>query len=407
MSDRADAQPSCPSPTTTTATATAATSAPATATATRAMASTAGARVSRVPQTFRTGRARRPLRASLVSLAVVAVAASLLAGCSGEQDPSGPTGPPPLSDPPEESQKPAPPGAERLSPYVDTLLSPSYDLLGNTQKTGVKNYTLAFVSPAGDKCVPRWGGRQSLKSNPVAAQVEDLREEKDGDVAVSFGGQSGRELARVCGSVDRLTAAYIKVVDAFGLTRLDFDLEGPALTDKKAVQLRNQAIVRLQRQKPNLKVSYTLPVMPSGLSPDARAVLENAEKNGARVERVNIMAMDYGTSFAGDMGEYAVKAATAAHKQIMPALGIRDEAEAWDSLAVTPMLGVNDVKGEVFRPQDAAELRKFAEKTEMGGLSMWSATRDRPCPGGPKTKAQATCSGLKEKAGAFTEAFVG
>jgi chitinase len=271
----------------------------------------------------------------------------------------------------------------------------------------VKDYTLAFVSPAGGKCVPRWGGRQSLKANPVAAQVADLRDEEGGEVAVSFGGQSGSELARVCGSVDRLAAAYIKVIDAFGLTRLDFDLEGPALTDKKAAQLRNQAIVRLQRQKPNLKVSYTLPVMPSGLSPDARAVLENAKKNGARVDRVNIMAMDYGTSFAGDMGGYAVKAATAAHEQIMPALGIRDEAEAWDSLAVTPMLGVNDVKGEVFRPQDAAELRKFAEKREMGGLSMWSATRDRPCPGGPKTKAQATCSGLKEKAGAFTEAFVG
>ncbi|NLU71840.1 chitinase [Streptomyces sp. HNM0575] len=351
-------------------------------------------------------RTSRTVRPALTSLAAAAVAASLLTGCSGEPDSSDPTAPPPLSTPPEQTQKPAPPGAEGFSPYVDTSLRPSYDLLDSAGKTGIKDFTLAFIAPNGGKCSPAWGGRQALKSDPVAGQVADLRDQ-GGDVRVSFGGQSGNELARVCGSVDRLAQAYTKVVDAYGLTRLDFDLEGPALKDRKASRLRNQAIVRLQRQKPNLKISYTLPVMPSGLGADARGVLVNAQKSGARIESVNIMAMDYGTSFTGDMGRYAVSAATAAHKQIMPALGIRDEEEAWDSLSVTPMIGVNDVKGEVFRPQDAAELRKFAKQKEMGGLSMWSATRDQPCPGGPKSKAQAACSGLKEKSDAFTKAFTG
>ena len=165
--------------------------------------------------------------------------------------------------------------------------------------------------------------------------------------------------------------------------------------------------MRLQRQRPNLDVSFTLPVMPSGLNRDARAVLENAQKNGARVNRVNIMAMDYGTYYDGDMGKYAVQAATAAHKQIQPALGIKDAEEAWDTLSVTPMIGVNDVKGEIFRPDDAAELRKFAEKKELGGLSMWSATRDKPCPGGPNSKAQAVCSGIGKRADEFAKAFKG
>ncbi|SCK55796.1 chitinase [Streptomyces sp. WMMB 322] len=335
------------------------------------------------------------------ALIAAAVAASLLAGCSsGETTDPGPTGPPPAT--PSQTEDPLPDAGD-FAPYVDTSLKPSYDLLERAGKTGVKEYNLAFVSPGGG-CVPKWGGRQRLEDNPVAAQVKQLRDE-GGDVRVSFGGQSGNELARVCGSVDELTSAYTEVIDAYGLTKLDFDLEGPALTDKKANELRSRAIVRLQRQRPNLNVSFTLPVMPSGLNRDARAVLENAQKNGARVNRVNIMAMDYGTYYDGDMGEYAVKAATAAHKQIRPALGIRDEEEAWDALSITPMIGVNDVKGEVFRPEDAAELRKFADRKKLGGLSMWSATRDKPCPGGPNSKAQATCSGIGKKADAFMRAL--
>lgn len=339
---------------------------------------------------------------AVTALAAAAVAASLLAACSsGETDP-GPTGPPPAT--PSQTEDPLPETGD-FAPYVDTSLKPSYDLLERAERTGVKEYNLAFVSPGGG-CVPKWGGRQQLEDNPVAAQANELRDE-GGDVRVSFGGQSGNELARVCGSVDKLTSAYTKVIDTYGLTKLDFDLEGPALTDKKANELRSQAIVRLQRQRPNLNVSFTLPVMPSGLNRDARAVLENAQKNGARVNRVNIMAMDYGTSYDGDMGEYAVQAATAAHKQIQAALGVKDAEEAWDTLSVTPMIGVNDVEGEVFRPEDATELRKFADKKELGGLSMWSATRDKPCPGGPKSKAQATCSGIGKTADEFAKAFKG
>ncbi|OEV11852.1 chitinase [Streptomyces nanshensis] len=355
------------------------------------------------PEAQASPRSRRA-RPAVTALAAVAVTASLLAGCSIVDDaPDQPTGPPPNT--PSQTEDPLPKDGN-FAPYVDTSLQPSYDLVDGARKAGVSEYNLAFVSPAGKQCVPEWGGRQKLTGNPVASQAEELRD-AGGDIRVSFGGQSGNELARVCGSVDRLAAAYTKVVDAFGVTKLDFDLEGPALTDKRANQLRSQAIVRLQRQRPNLNVSFTLPVMPSGLGADARAVLQNARKNGARVNRVNIMAMDYGTSFRGDMGKYAVQAATAAHRQIMPALGIRDEEEAWDSLSVTPMIGVNDVKGEVFRPDDAAELRKFAEEKEMGGLSMWSAGRDTPCPGGANAKAQATCSGLTEKAGTFAKAFTG
>ncbi|SCK31663.1 chitinase [Streptomyces sp. WMMB 714] len=352
-------------------------------------------------------RRSRSLRRARAVVTAGAVAASLLVGCSGGEDekPGRSKPPSPSRDgdgsAKEPRKKPVP-----FAPYVDTSLKPSYDLLEGARRTGVKEYNLAFVSPGRGKCVPMWGGRQELRENPVARQAAELRK-AGGDVRVSFGGQSGNELARACKSVDDLVAAYSEVVDAYDLTKVDFDIEGPALTDTRANELRARAVARLQKRLPKLDVSFTLPVMPGGLNRDALAVLKSTEEHGTRVSSVNIMAMDYGTYYDGDMGEYAVKAATATQKQVAKVLGIRGREEAWRAVSVTPMIGVNDVKVEVFRPEDATELRKFAEKKGLGGLSMWSATRDRPCPGGPNTKAQATCSSTGDTAHEFAEAFRG
>ena len=359
------------------------------------------------------GRSRklRPIGAAAMT---ATVAVSLLAGCSsGGQDeepgrtpaPSSTESQPRSSAPPTKASEPPAPEPQAFAPYVDTSLKPSYDLLRGAQETGVKEYNLAFVSPGGG-CTPKWGGRQELGDNPVARQADALRA-KGGDVRVSFGGQSGHELARVCGSVDQLVRAYAKVIDAYDLTKVDFDIEGPALTDTKANTLRAQAIARLQKQHPDLDVSFTLPVLPSGLNRHAVAVLKNAKSGGARVSAVNIMAMDFGSYYDGDMGEYAIAAATATQKQIKPALGIRRDAEAWKTVAVTPMIGVNDVEVEVFRPADAVELKKFADKKGIGRLSMWSAARDRPCPGGANSKAMATCSSTDRKTNEFMRAFAG
>ncbi|MGH3325769.1 MAG: hypothetical protein ACRDOV_15280 [Streptomyces sp.] len=76
-------------------------------------------------------------------------------------------------------------------------------------------------------------------------------------------------------------------------------------------------------------------------------------------------------------------------------------------VSVTPMIGVNDVIVEVFRPDDAAEVKKFADEQGMGWLSMWSATRDKACPGGPKDQADPTCSSIEQGADDFAKAFTG
>jgi len=277
-------------------------------------------------------------------------------------------------------------------------------MVGTAKKTGVREFTLGFVSPGGG-CTPKWGGRTGLGADKVARQTQALRAE-GGDIRVSFGGQSGSELALACSSVDKLTAAYSQVVDRFKLTKVDFDIEGKALENAAASTRRAQAITALQKQNPGLDVSFTLPVMPTGLTRDGAELVADARKNGVEVSAVNIMAMDYGSSFDGDMGRYAIDAATATQKQLKRSLGLGDAA-AWKTVGVTPMIGVNDVKNEIFTVDDATELVRFARTKGLGKLSMWSATRDKQCAGGTQATASAICSSVEQGALAFHKALGG
>lgn len=289
-----------------------------------------------------------------------------------------------------------------FAPYVDTSLYPAFDLLASVSATGVKDYNLAFVTDGGG-CTPKWGGVSDLASDGVASQIGALRA-KGGDVRVSFGGASGSELATTCASADALATAYGKVVDAYRLTKVDFDVEGGALPNTAANTRRAQAIAKLQQAHPDLDVSYTLPVMPEGLTQDGVNLLVNARANGVKINTVNIMAMDYGPAYSGDMGTYAEQAATATQAQVKSVLGLSDGA-AWKTVAVTPMIGVNDVTSEIFKVDDAAQLVAFAKAKGLGWLSMWSATRDKQCAGGAKGYADATCSSIVQTDSAFSKAF--
>ncbi|MER5889374.1 chitinase [Streptomyces sp. NPDC001941] len=295
-----------------------------------------------------------------------------------------------------------------FSPYLDVSLGVDGELPSLVREYGLSEVTLAFVL-AGDGCRPRWGGGTSLGGNPYVARIGAVRA-AGADVRVSFGGADGRELATVCADVPRLTAAYRSVVDALRLTRLDFDVEGSQLADTDAHASRARAVAALQQEaeaagRP-LDVTFTLPVMPSGLSDDSLALLRDAYGQGVRISAVNIMAMDYGSEFTGDMGGYARRAATATAAQLAGILDVPAE-EAWSRVGITVMTGVNDVAGEVFTVEDAAELLAFAREKRVGRLSTWSLNRDRLCPDGPKESADPLCGSIGQEPFAFTRVLAG
>ncbi|GAA1242732.1 hypothetical protein GCM10009665_36880 [Kitasatospora nipponensis] len=327
--------------------------------------------------------------------------------------PSASATPSPAPTPtPTPTVPPGPPtgGGAGFAPYVDTSLYPAYDLVATAKATGVKTFTLAFIVSGGG-CVPKWGGVSDLASDQVAAQIGALRA-AGGDVRVSFGGANGSELATACSSATDLAAAYQQAVDAYGLTRIDFDVEGGALADTAANTRRAQAVVQLQRTAAakgrSLNVSFTLPALPTGLTQDGINLLTGARTSGVQLGAVNIMAMDFGDGVApnpnGRMGTYAVDAATATQAQVKSVFALSD-ADAWARTAVTPMIGVNDVSSEVFTVADARQLAAFATSKHLAWLAMWSGTRDKACDGGAKTYADATCSSIAQQPFDFTRAL--
>ncbi|MER6335387.1 chitinase [Streptomyces tendae] len=313
------------------------------------------------------------------------------AGCAGRDD--GTT-----------DAAPAPPSASSgpttaYAPYVSATTASDTDSAGSPAA-----YNLAFVISSGDDCVPRWNGVQDIDDASVASRVEKLTE-SGATVRVSFGGASGTELAAACDSASALAAAYGAALDAAGSTRADFDIEGDALADADSVALRSEAIALLQEERSGLEVSFTLPVMPSGLDTDGLALLASANDHGVRVSTVNLMTMNYGESYTDDMGDYALTSAKAAHTQLRKVFGTSD-ADAWRGMALTSMLGVNDVAGETFTLDDAAEVRAFAEEKDVAWVSMWAAFRDKPCAeDASATDALTTCSGVAQEDGAFGTAF--
>jgi len=264
----------------------------------------------------------------------------------------------------------APPGtgnfpARFAAPYVETWTGTSVANLATT--TGHKFWTLAFVISNGS-CTATWNGDTPLSSNLYLNDINNLRA-MGGDVIVSFGGAAGTELGQACTTVAALQAAYQSVITKYHLTWIDLDIEGAAIADPASIDRRNQAIRGLEAANPGLRVSYTLPVNPTGLDGNGMNLLSNAKANGTRVDVVNAMAMDYGTCGI-NMGSAATGAASGTHNQIA-SLGMSS------SVGVTPMTDVNDTTCEVFSTANSQTLVSFAQANSFVRLlAYWAIERD-------------------------------
>jgi chitodextrinase len=265
--------------------------------------------------------------------------------------------------------------AHEFSPYVDMAMAVADDLPAISAASGIQNFTLAFVLSS-EKGIG-WQGAGAITDDTLAngttilSQVQAIQA-AGGHVTISFGGAAGQEAALTATSAASLQAEYQSVVDRYHATSLDFDIEGAAVADQHSITLRDQALVGLKAANSDLTISFTLPVLPTGLTASGLNVLASAKHDGLKVDVVNIMAMDYGTSVDnnGQMGLDAISAAIATEKQISD-LGLSAK------IGITPMIGVNDIASEVFTLQDAQALLNYARTdSNVVRLSMWSVARD-------------------------------
>lgn len=253
---------------------------------------------------------------------------------------------------------------------VDRIFSPYYETWRNEidlNRAPSRNFTFAFLLSDG-KGNLAWNGNQPIDS--INDKIASARA-KGGRLILSFGGAAGKELALDVASVGDLATKYAQVATSTGSTWLDFDIEGSALGNMDANTRRHKAIARVQSKSPNMYVSFTLPVMPTGLMPEALAMLSDAKKHGVNVGCVNLMTMDYGDAFAGDMGAYAIEAAKSTHAQLAT-LGMVST-----KVGITPMIGKNDNGPNPFSIKNAQAVVDFANATPwVGLLAFWALGRD-------------------------------
>jgi chitinase len=254
--------------------------------------------------------------------------------------------------------------AHYAAPYLQIAGSDAGDLAADRSASGDKFYTLAFLTPKSG-CTAEWeDGGDSVGA--FSSQINVLKA-AGGNVIISFGGAAGGELAQTCTSVSNLTAAYKKVVDTYGVTRLDFDIEGSVLDDSTANARRAQALAALQAAEPAVQIDFTVPVDPTGLESNAINLLKGAKSKGVKVNLVNIMTMDFGD------GQNALADAESAAKatatQLESVYGV-SASQAWNMLGLTPIAGQND-DNENFTQANASTLESFAASHGVQELAFW------------------------------------
>ncbi|KAJ3408522.1 hypothetical protein HDU80_005476 [Chytriomyces hyalinus] len=258
-----------------------------------------------------------------------------------------------------------------FAPYIDATTS--FDPVAYHTLTGTMEFSLGFVTAGPGNGPPQWNGNL-VSSGYYKGQIAAIRA-FGGDIRISFGGAANQELALAASDATTLANTYIQVLQTYSATYADFDIEGGAVKNRANVDLRNQALAKVQAALPSLKISYTLPVSTGGLTDDGIYLVQSAAKYNVKIDCLNIMAMDYyenipykdsnGNSL---MGQYAIASTKATYKQVGTLV---------QSIGITPMIGVNDDVNEVFTLADAAQVAAFAASTSyVSMVSFWVVAAD-------------------------------
>ncbi|MFI0718601.1 chitinase [Streptomyces sp. NPDC021224] len=284
-----------------------------------------------------------------------------------------------------------------VAPYVDMSNSQEGLLDQAITGHGLKAYTAAFVLGSG--CNQIWGDTLPIGNDSFTDPLIAKAKSEGASVIISSGGASGLPLAWTCSTQSSIVSGYQALINDYGVTQLDFDIEGAAVADTAAAARQMQAMKTLKASNPNLQFSVTLPVLASGLTADGVNIVKAAKTAGVKIDVVNIMTMDYYTGTGTEMGQGSVAAAQATLSQIQSV----DSSYTYANLGITPMIGKND-DGSTFTLADAQTVETFAEQHGVGRLAFWAVTRDQACGGGANSLS--TCSQISQSPLQFTDTFL-
>jgi len=240
----------------------------------------------------------------------------------------------------------------------------------------------------------------------------DAQKVADANVAAFDGAGVGYMLSTggaigifTCGS-DAGMERFIQRYASPRLLGVDFDIEGNQA--RAQIDSLVQRVKAAQRRHPKLRFSFTLATFAASdgsgksLNATAETVVRAIQRHRLTDYHVNLMVMNYGEASPAhcvvvdgrcDMGASAEQAALNFHRRWRVPLS---------HIALTAMIGVNDVVSNVFTLGDAARVARFVRERGLGGLHWWSLDRDRPCPGGAVAP---DCNSLDAPPLAYTEAL--
>lgn len=285
----------------------------------------------------------------------------------------------------------------RVAPYVDIMMSgPSLSELSSA--TGAKAFTVAFAVGGTSGCEPMWGGELPLNESKIINNIREFQS-MGGQVIVATGGALGPYLESICTTEAALTGAYFKILDTVKTNHLDIDIEAAVPLNVLVKSLKN-----VQNARPETTVRLTLMVQGDdyGLTPELGVnLLKAAASVGLRVDIVNPMTMEFGTS-RSDWGEAVISALESTLKQMASIWPEKSTSTLRSMLGATPMIGRN-FNGKIFEVKHARSLVDYAKKTGLGYLGFWSVGRDNgKCPGGGISPS---CSSIAQSEYEFTKLF--
>lgn len=289
---------------------------------------------------------------------------------------------------------------KRFMPFRDFTLHSAGEvtLLDVYKATGLKHFILAFVNidswdvKSGN---PSWAGQHDYiiapgKTNFREEQIKELRT-VGGDIGISFGGAFGQhEPAIEIDDISDLVECYQKVIDAYNVKFLDWDIEGGEVLNHLANQRRAKAIRILIENNSGLVVSMTLPVNTDGLADGGLALLETLKDEDVPISILNGMSMEFGWYYkGGEMSTAIINSCKNLEKQA--------NEMGWDKsllFGTTPMIGQSYAKPEIVYPDDYKRICEYFQTNDRQYfLGFWSIDRDNG-KGGRNDNASYDKSGL-------------
>lgn len=296
------------------------------------------------------------------------------------------------------------------APYVDMVdwVTTSGYYVGNddggpaslkrlSQDTGNKFFNLAFIQSTGSVTNSKinwgWGGYSVLAEGRNDSQYDAIKQSLKelrsigGDATISFGGANGTAFWQTSQDTNVLYNTYLDIVNGYGLTRIDLDIEGGA--QNKQNNIANAKAIKMLQDKTGVEVNLTLPVLPSGLTQTQLDLLEAYLSNNVNIKYVNIMAMCYGSGVLNpgeNYGTASVRAMDSTKNQIKDyykkfANTTLTDADAYSKLGVTVSVGYESPSDPIFTPAWSQLVVNHAITNKIGMTSYWSLNRDAKIDG--------------------------